>query len=489
MGNRFEMIKFTVLNFLLAFIFSVSGWAQNDHAMEGSPFAGGLGVANNPASIVNTPYPWDITVLSFQLKNSTNAVTFYDLSLISPSDSSKYGFNGGNYSRFINFNYNLHLLNARIALSRRSAIAFGANLRGYGQAKTSPYNYNDTLHNLNNFFSINQATPLYEGNFVSSSWIELFATYSKTILDDEKGRLNAGFTLKVSRGISGAFLQLAGGSVQAKTAGGNTYYSVNEGNTKFAYSSNYDTWNNGNSTGQNIKNFLNFTQAGASFDLGAEYLIKSQDLPDPDEEDGYFDYDWKIGVSLLDIGENRYKYGNYSRHTGTPKNAVDSILDRKFGSGLQTFAQFDDSLGTVENSISPLRGLFSIRDPARVVINVDRPLPDHFSVNLNLSINLTLPGKGQPLQVQEMNLLNLTPRWETKRWGIYLPIQYTTEKQLWIGGAFKAGPLLFGIHNWGNVLSKDKMQNGGGYIALIIRPGHGFVEKEAKQYECPKVLP
>ena len=86
-----------------------------------------------------------------------------------------------------------------------------------------------------------------------------------------------------------------------------------------------------------------------------------------------------------------------------------------------------------------------------------------------------------------MNLLTLTPRWETKRWGYYLPIQYTTTGRLMIGGAFKAGPLLLGIHNWGNVFSTNKMQNGGGYIALVIRPGSGFRVKENKEYSCPKI--
>ena len=85
-----------------------------------------------------------------------------------------------------------------------------------------------------------------------------------------------------------------------------------------------------------------------------------------------------------------------------------------------------------------------------------------------------------------MNLLNLTPRWETRRLGFYLPIQLTTDGKFWVGGAAKAGPLLLGVHNWANVFLKDKIQNGGFYMALIIRPGHGFAKKESKRYDCPK---
>jgi len=82
-------------------------------------------------------------------------------------------------------------------------------------------------------------------------------------------------------------------------------------------------------------------------------------------------------------------------------------------------------------------------------------------------------------------MLTLTPRWEKKRLGAYLPVQVTTDGRFWIGGAFKAGPLLMGVHNWANVFSKSKMQNGGFYIALVIRPGNSFRDKEDKQYSCP----
>jgi hypothetical protein len=488
MGNHFEMKKSIVfIIFLLGVCLPVCLRAQNYHAVEGSPFAGSLGVANNPASILSTPYPWDLTVFSFQLKNSTNAVAISDFSLINPSDSSKYAFTQGPHTRFVNFNFNMHLLNARIALNRRQAIAFGANLRGYGIGRSSLFNYSDTSHNLNDFFSINKGNLPFSANAVSSTWLELFATYSQTVRDDEYGRLNLGVTLKAMRGVSGGFAQLTGGSVQNSVVNGETVYTLNGGVGRYGYSSNYDTWQKGRSAGENLNQFLVDSRGGLALDIGAEYYIKSQSIKSYDEDD-YFDYEWKIGVALLDIGQNQYKYGNQSRLAFNPKNSVaDSNLDQKFNAYFSTLAQFNDSLKTVVNSFSQLSGIFNIRNPARLVINVDRPLADRFSINANFSLNLTGGNGGKILSVQEMNLLTVTPRWETKRWGGYLPIQYTTTGRLMVGGAFKAGPLLFGIHNWGNVFSSNKMQNGGGYIALVIRPGNGFRVKEDRQYTCPKL--
>lgn len=59
-------------------IFPAIGYSQNYHAVEGTPDAGSMGVANNPASILSTPYPWDVTIFSVQVKNTTNALVLHD---------------------------------------------------------------------------------------------------------------------------------------------------------------------------------------------------------------------------------------------------------------------------------------------------------------------------------------------------------------------------------------------------------------------------
>ena len=470
---------------LLGLLFSAGIRAQDYHAIEGSPFAGSLGVANNPASILSTPYPWDITVFSTQLTNTTNSFTIHNFSLLSPGDTSQFSWNNGAFKHYGAFNFNMHLLNVRLDLGRKQAIAFGANMHSYGIAKTGAFNYNDTLQNINQFFNINQSTS-YNASMVTSSWLELFGTYSRTLWDDVPGRLSAGITLKAMRGISGAYAQLKNGALQRTAQGDLTVYSLAAGSAHYGYSSNYDRWKNSQSTLQNLKDFLSDSRAGLAVDLGAEYLIKSQAVTNYSDGDTYYDYEWKIGVSLLDVGKNVFKYGTQSRAASNPKSSItDSLLNLKFDN-VATLADFNDSMATIVNSFYALTGPFSIWNPARLVINVDRPLQGHFSINGNLSINLTGSNTGRRLYVKEINLLNLTPRWETRRLGAYLPVEVTTNGRLWVGGAAKFGPLLLGVHNWANVFSKDKMQNGGFYLAFVIRPGGGWAEKEAKMYTCPK---
>ena len=470
----------------IGLFFSLSSQAQDYHAIEGSPFAGAIGVANNPASIVNTPYPWDITIFSMEETNTTNALHFTDFGYLS-RDTIHYTWVNGRLARYAAFNFNVHLLNMRLAFGRNQAICFGANIRGYGSVRTGPVTYNDTLKNMNEFFNLNEGS-VYNANMVSSSWIEGFVSYGRTLVDNAYGRLNGGMTLKGMRGISGAYAQLNGGSVNRTITTGSilTIYDLAAGNGRYAYSSNYDYWKNNHSTLQNLEDFVGHTKPGAAVDLGFEYLVKPQTVNVYGEGDSYYDYDWKIGVSLLDIGYNQYRYGSQSRVIGDPKtNVTDSALNQKFDV-INSVAAFNDSMATIVNSFNRIAGGFKVWNPARLVINVDRPLPDHFAVNTNLTLNLGGSNKGTRFFTKEITLLSVTPRWEVKRLGAYLPVEVTTDGKVWVGGAFKVGPLLMGIDNWSNLFTKTKMANGGIYLAFVIRPGKGFSFKEEKRYTCPK---
>ena len=471
---------------VLAIICSLSCQAQDYHAIEGSPYAGAIGVANNPASIVNMSYPWDITLFSAQEANTSNALRLTNFGYLT-KDTIRYTWRNGRMARYVGFDFNMHLLNVRLAMGRKQAICFGFNLRGYGAVRTGPVNYNDSFQNMNQFFNSNVGTT-YNAAMASSTWLEGFLTYSRTLLDDAYGRLNGGLTLKGMRGISGAYAQLNGGTVDRTIPTGSTLttYDLAAGSGRYGYSSNYDYWKNGHTTTQNLADFLGHTKPGAAFDLGFEYLIKPQTVNVYNEGDSYYDYNWKIGVSLLDIGFNQYRYGTQSRVFGNPRTDVtDSALNLKFDQ-VKSVANFNDSMGTVVNAFNSLPGNFRVWNPARLVINIDRPLPNHFAINTNLTLNLGGSNKGKLLFTKDITLLSVTPRWEVKRLGVYLPVEVTTNGKVWVGGAFKAGPLLLGIDNWANLFSKTKMANGGIYLALVIRAGKGFSFKEDKKYTCPK---
>ena len=94
---------------------------------------------------------------------------------------------------------------------------------------------------------------------------------------------------------------------------------------------------------------------------------------------------------------------------------------------------------------------------------------NHFYINGQISLNFRSTSNFSKQNTRELSLVVLTPRWETEIWGLYFPIQYNTQGQLWMGAALKAGPLVVGMHNIG-LLKKDPLLNGGGYLMFSLHP-------------------
>lgn len=467
--------------------------AQNYQAIHGSVYAGSLGVANNPASIVHVPFAWDVTPFSVQAKQSTNAYTIKKYSLLSSPNNITLDPVNGTKKRFVFANQDIHLLNTRIRLNARSAIAFGANIRSYMYASTSKNNYQDTAYSLADFFSVNLDNQPLSGDGAGSAWAEGYISYGRTIIDDGYRILNAGMSIKLNRSIAGGYINATGiNYISTVASSGKIGYQLTEGRLQYGYSSNFDLIDSNRSSATNTKSFLKQTYTGVSADIGIEYIFMDSE----DEEADDYAYKTKIGISLLDIGGNKYKHSSRSRFASAVKTGInDTLLENKFND-VRNIDDFNDSLATVANVVSGINGDFVVYKPTRLVINADYHVRDKFFVNAELTVPVISLAKNS-IYIKDMNLLAITPRWETKRFGAYLPVLVNMRNQVWMGGALRAGPLLLGTHNLSNIFSKNKMQNGGFYLTLTIRPGrkadrqtedsNGKLNKQQERnLTCPK---
>src|SRR5687767_7742207 len=150
---------------LLSLLVHLHGYSQNYYAIQGSNYAGSLGIGNNPASIVNTPYKWDLDILSLQVKNATNGIVIHKYSLFGNPQNSQYSFREGDNRRFADADFNINLLNGRVALNRRQAIGFGVNLRSYAHISTGPVNFIDTLKTTRDFLDLGNYSRKLYGDF------------------------------------------------------------------------------------------------------------------------------------------------------------------------------------------------------------------------------------------------------------------------------------------------------------------------------------
>jgi hypothetical protein len=461
-------------------------WAQNYQAIHGSPYAGSLGIYNNPATGIHSHYNWDITLFSAQVKSSSNGFSSTE-PLLNIQNGNVY-LSNGDKQRHIHLSQDFHVLNTRFKLNQRQAIAFGFNTRNYIHVKSEAFKFIDTLSSFNSFLQFNRPTPSIQGKLVNNTWAELYASYSQIIRNTSTDQLSAGITVKANRGVSGTYLQVNGlRFTEIMQPGSSPTFVVTDPDLNYGYSSNYDQLDDSKSSEQNRKDFLKYTQGSLGIDLGVEYLLKNNYAPQYDDMEK-LEYNWKIGLSVLDLGRSRFRHGIYSRQlSGVQADVSEQDLENKFSSP-EDIEEFYDSLETVVRQLQyPGTDLY-IGQPTRLVINVDKPLFRYFSINGELSVNFFSTQTGKKLHTRELNLLTITPRWETSILGIYVPIQYNTQGQLWIGTAFKAGPLLIGIHDWGWPFSNKKVFNGGAYLALIVRnffSSSSGRTKRVKNFDCP----
>jgi len=483
--------RFLFIPCLLFFNFLL---AQNYQAINGSSYAGSLAPSSNPASIVHVPYAWDITPFSVQVKQTTNAYMVKNLSLLSSPNNAEILPDNGTKKRFQFANQDIRLLNTRISLNSKAAIAFGATIRNYIYATTSRANFQDTMYSLADFMKLNSGSLPLSAEASGSTWAELYATYAQTIIDDGDKLLNAGATIKLNRALAGGYAIAEGLSYTPTILSGIPAYLVAKGNLQYGYSANIDAIKSSNTGTANKKAFLENNTTGLSVDMGLEYIRLSEE---DKEEGGDFAYETKIGISMMDIGRNNFKFGSRSRSgSGVRAGITDTVLENKF-SVVESFDQFNDSLATIAATFRGLTGQFNIYQPTRMVINIDQHILHNVFLNMELTIPVTPLVAKKLRYIKDINLLAVTPRWELKSVGAYMPILVNNRGQVWVGGAFKAGPVLMGTHNLSNLFGKNKMQSGGFYVALTIRPGKKYdrqahypknrlSDKDTRTYQCPK---
>ncbi len=461
-------------------------FGQQYQAVHGSNFAGSLGVMNNPASALSSPMPWDITLLGLQLKNSTNFfyVEKYDPSGKNPQLAA--WIKNGEYKRRLNTHFNMNLLNARIRTSNRSAISFGMNVRSSSLGGSSTYNFIDTILLPNTFLKVNMNNQPLDAFVRSSTWAEAYGSLALNLADKKHFIWNAGVTIKSNMGLAGIHASITNGQFKEYIRPVNNVYEVTTAELNYGYSANLDFWDPAASTKSNLKRYFNQSRRGGSVDLGMEWIIKDQQNIELFNNRSQYNYTWKFGLSLLDLGYAKYVYGLESMNTsGVKPNITGVALARKFDSTITGLDILNDSIQTAVGQFNRLTGDFRISHPTRLVFNVDRQITDLIYINAELSIPMQVLSAAKYLQTRDLNLLTITPRRETQKYGVYLPLSITGEGSFWIGAAVKAGPVLFGFHRV-PIGTKTSYQNGGAYLAYTISPSEKLRKPKGKIIKCPK---
>jgi hypothetical protein len=449
-----------------------TGFSQRLTALHGSSYAGTTGNDYNPATVVNQPNRWDLLVFGLQYRSITNRINFTNTGLLRPKSSPRH-INEGTVERSIEAANTFQLLHFSYKPDDEQAISIGFNVRSYFHSHSGPAFFSDQVRTVKDFIVANAAKSTYYGNLQTDNWAEMLLGYSRVLHSDEGGAFHAGFNIKIMRALAGAY----GVSNRIDIGRNGTTFALTNADGTYAHAASLDDFFGADN--KSLSSLFRNGKTSLGLNLGVEYISRNGNEQDD------IDYNWKAGISLMDLGKNTYQYSKFSFRSAGVKTPIDANRFDYFIKNVSGFQQLQDTLRQWVNTYDTLRGNFSLNNPTRVIVNVDKSFQNNFFVNAEVQLNLRSTTDMSSANTRELSLLTITPRWEKKTWGIYLPVQYNYGKNFWVGGAVKAGPLMMGVDNLGWIFGKKSVPNGGFYLGLHISGGDS--EGGDKGIPCPKL--
>ncbi|MFD2887366.1 DUF5723 family protein [Chitinophaga cymbidii] len=462
-----------------------------------SQYAGIHAVPFNPASAAGSRYRWDVNIVGADVKAGNTYYTF-DKSALLSKDSLRqfidyFPDTSASRKQYAWGSVDLMLPSALYAIDERQSIAFTWRLRGAangGGVETSTAN----------FFAINYPDPKYYDRTIAEtyagayghSWNEFGFSYARTIKDYGDHRWKAGITLKYLSGQAAGYGVGRDGSFMFKNR---NQVDINSGKVAFAWNEELSTIENND--WQSV--YSPFQNPGIGADIGIIYEWR----PDSDGfgsyEDGTGTWNpdadtWKarFGISVVDIGGISYTKAGDSRDMDmTAENFNAMLLNRMRGESLQQYAQ---RIGTYFSS-EETEDKFYMNLPTSINLMGDYNLNDRFFISASATIGL-LSGTTDDNKNHALTQLLITPRYETRHIGAYLPFSVNRYGQADAGLGLRLGPLVIGSASLFSNLARGRVNHADAFVALRVIPirfskwswdkgGDGIFRKRKNNLGCP----
>jgi hypothetical protein len=447
-----------------------------------SHFAGIYGVPSNPASAAATHYKWDVNIGGVDAGFGNTYAKFPRATLLHPPDSLSALKRGRDYfldtastkKQFAWGNMDIMMPSILYSIDEIQSIAFTWRVR----AQANAGNINTDVAN---FFALNFPNPQFNGKTINmplangsfNFWNQFGFTYARVILDDDMHRLKAGVTLNILSGIAAGYAQAEDVSFvmnNANNAG------INSGVLKMGYSKGIEDWQK-----PNASNYKVFGKMGLGMDLGVTYEWREEvDGLDAYEDDWNVDaddYKLRIGASITDLGGIRYKKSPSNTDLNLQAENLDpQLIKMQKNEGWQHYYR------RISQYFTPIASNNSFRMglPTALNMNADYNVDGRFFVNMNSVIALTT-GQYNPSKTYAMTQIQITPRYDLRNFGAYVPLELNAHGQFDMGVGLRAGPLVIGSSTLlSNLFQKDKSRMNG-FIALRIVP----IKLGAQKLGCP----
>ncbi len=416
-----------------------------------SPYAGVSVIGYQPADIAASRYRFDMSIIDFSTQE------FNDYLGLERSQLFKFGnYDTKDYhKKYLKQNLNGDaknaLVNARIgaagfmlALDEKSSIAFTSRARTFVNADNISEDLAVLLYNNLDYEPLlDQKLTNQNIRTTTSTWAEYGISYARVVLNQGPHMIKAGATLKILQGLGGAFMyaDILDYSVHNED-------SISIYNTQFRYG-----------TSENLEKDFSYkfvANPSLGLDLGAVYLYRpdheeyrySMDGSDEQFRRDLYDYKFKAGISVTDLGYINYDKG-YNSQDFIANVENWNISDIKIDNVQDLTDTLINRFGTNGTETS-----FKMQLPT--VINMQFDYQLYKRLFLNFSPYLAIrQGNADIHKVHHFSNFSLMPHYETYGFGVSMPLQYNSLGQFNAGLGFRFGMFWIGSNTLLGSMFKD----------------------------------
>ncbi|HEY0031365.1 MAG TPA: DUF5723 family protein [Bacteroidia bacterium] len=453
-------------------IISFSSVAQDFLGYINSNYSGVTGTDLNPANVVDSRYKVDITLIGASLSAYNNYIGLKREALKKDQYGHLYAFDdtlfadhyltarNNNINKSIYFSNQIYAPSFLVSINSKNAIALKSKVRTLinvdglePEMATLIYNELDypTLWNMklsNQDFSVQTMT-----------WAEYGLTYGHVFKEDGPHFLKAGITAKYIQGLQSAYMNISNLDYEFTN---DTTVSLFHSDVSYGHSTNYE--------GEKLEpGYKNSSLFSWGLDLGAVYEWR------PDYEKFKYDmdgetglvrkdknkYKLKVGVSAVDIGRVKFRKGTYSRDftadiTAWNLHEFDSV---------SSFDDFD-SLLNAKYPMNKGDEYYKMNLPTTFSLQVDYNIYKDFYANFTTYWSPRF--KKDKEKVHDLTTFSITPRWDHKWFGAFIPLSYDVTGNFKAGIALRVGPLIVGTNSLGPWVSRGDIYGADAYAMLKI---------------------
>ncbi len=438
--------------------------AQEQLGLRAHTYAGINGALLNPAAPATSPFAWDLNLVEGAFFFSNNYAFLRDtraIDLLKARDNAEF-FSAPDFAEDAQLPENGFLVDF-VDDGRKQYANTLTSFTGpsfffrIGQAHTLGLitrarfmaTGNGVSDNLSYF--IYDARPYFQEFVVEPfrmglmGWSEIGLNYTYTT-PTSSGNLSLGATLRYLQGYEGAYLRSREAFDLTKLPDRNL------SGTPFDFELGYS---NGLLNDEDYT--LERNGSGFAADLGMTYTIG--------DEEGAFD--WKIGVSLLDLGGIRFDGDLHRAQTvdvrsvnGADYDDISSPADLKDKLRVFSAQTLGDSTASFQDNV------FRMVLPTAFSLQLDHMFTSKFALNASYVQGVPIGAAG----VQRGALLALTPNIGTRWFGAAMPVSLYNWQQLQLGLSVRLAFITLGSDRIGSIFSRGDFSGTDFYFALKVNP-------------------